>query len=68
MASKRDKMLADIARKYGYFVTTGGRHHRLRPIPPRTGPVVTASISPKNEVHWLRHVERDLQKAVKSNC
>jgi len=68
MADRRTRLLEKLAAKYGYTATTGGKHMRLAPIPPKTGSLVIASISPKNVDHWLRNVESDLIKATKNNC
>lgn len=59
---KRDKQLADLARRFGRRVERArGGHFRL--ICERgKRPFVVCSSTPTNVEHWLKNVERDLRR------
>ena len=67
MSDKHSRTLSMLAASYGYAVERGGKHFRLRPIPPLAGRPITVSVSPKNPDHWLKQVTRDLRNATNAD-
>ena len=54
-----------LAASYGYTVTHGGKHLKLRPVT-APGPFITIAKSPSDNHRVLRNIEGDLRRAVKA--